>query len=450
MQNLKKWLCGVLAGLVLATGIACMDDLPNYARNLGLSPSVIDELGLLGPKMDEYEKAFVELLSNYSEPVQMKLVEQITGDSKVSGEEVDALDYLSGFPGEVQGEFIDHGLDAEVVNFLITARALPDQGFAQYAVINKLCIGDGQLTDLESKFLTEPEKYSGELLTQYLLDLESIYPEVADEMGKLPDLGQITIENVEATEDILDLSCNPENSTFFEAILNEGIRDKRKYCTPLQALVWLAYDEEEFITTSVSLLVPSSLIWLAWVDTSTSQNYASDKWRDFDKVVDRLNSPNMVSVYIIDCIPYSMERHDFFVKYARSLNWLSLTMTPKEVFEKKIAVCQDHSRFALYCLIGNGYTYNNFDKYPDKAACILEASNEQAKPLPSGSHRHFVCMYVENGNFYMIDDRLIRRQSLVRGPFKTIEEAAEVTHPGWNEYKFYDINMKITNRVFRK
>jgi len=427
MQDLKKWLCGVLAGLVLATGVACtepQDEVSDYARSLNLSPSVIDDLGLLGPRMDEYEKAFVEVLSDYSQPVQMKLVKQVTADSKVSGEEVDGLDYLSDFPGEVQGEFIDHGVDAQIFNFLVTARALPDRGFGDYAVVNRLCIGDGQLTDLESKFLTEPEKYSGELLTQYLLELKSIYPEVADEMGKLPDLGQITIENVEATEDILDFSSNPENRTFFEAILNEGIRDKRKYCTPLQALVWTAYDEEEFITTSVSLLVR-----LAWVNSSTSQNYASDKWRDFDKVVDRLNSPNMVSVYMIDCVPYSMERHDFFVGY-RSRDWLSLTMTPKEVFEKKIAVCQDHSRFALYCLIGNGYTYNNFDKYPHKAACILEACNEQAKPLPLGSHRHFTCLYIENGKFYLIDDRLIRSQSLISGPYSTIEGAADVTYTG--------------------
>lgn len=271
MENFKKWLCAILALLVVAIGITCtkpqvetvkpsptvpeIDEVFDHARSLNLLPSVISELKVLGPKMDEHGKAFIELLPCYLELIQVKLVRQVTADGKVSKQELEALSYLSSFRGEIQSEFIDLGLDACVLNFLTILSTLPDQNFAKYVVINKVCIGDGKLTDLESKFLREPEKYLDELFTQYLVDLGSIYPELADELRKLPDFEQANVKNLEAAEDVLSLALNPEHRTFFESALSEGIKDKRRYCTPLQALVWTAYDEEKFITTSVSYLV---------------------------------------------------------------------------------------------------------------------------------------------------------------------------------------------------
>jgi hypothetical protein len=203
--------------------------------------------------------------------------------------------------------------------------------------------------------------------------------------------------------------------------------------------------EGEFMQASVA-----GLVRFAWINSSTSQNYESDRWKDFDEVVDRLNSPNMVYVYIKDCIPYSFERSLYL---RTSPNLRSPTMTPEEVFEKKYATCDDQSRIAQYCLIRNGYTYNDFDKYPDKAAVILQARNDRAGSSPSGSHGHTTCLYIENGKFYLIDDKRIERsQSLIKGPYNTIEEAADVTYPdpGWNEYRFYDINMRLTKTVYRK
>jgi len=59
---------------------------------------------------------------------------------------------------------------------------------------------------------------------------------------------------------------------------------------------------------------------------------------------------------------------------------------------------------------------------------------------------------MKNGKFYLIDDRYVRFRSecLITGPYSAVEEAADATYAGWNEYKFYDIKMKITNRVFGK
>jgi len=468
---------GMSSSLIVKT-----NEIVDYAESLNLPLDIVNELRVLGPEMDQYEKELIELVSGYSEPVQIKIVRQLTTDSKVSKEEVNALKYLWQFSEKIQDEFIDLGLDADVLNFLTMVSTLPDQDFAEYAVINKLCIQDRKLTDLESDFLGDPERYSNELLTQYLVDLGSIYDELADELRKLPDFKETSIKNLEATEDVLSLASNPERRTFFEAALSEGVKDRRKYCTSLQALVWAVYDtdlaeemepaeheervkqlrkegadyfeiaeelgitygqalrlaEREFILASVP-----SLVRFAWINSSTSQNYQSDRWKDFDEVVDRLNSPNMISIYILDNIPYSWERHDY-----------AIYITPEEVFEKKFAVCTSFSRFALHCLIRNGYTYNDFDKYPDKAAVILEARNKQAK-TSSESGVHVTCLYVENGKFYLIDNRgMLENQSLIKGPYNTIEEAADATYPFpdsvWLQYKFLDINMRTTKTVYQR
>ncbi|MBA7602710.1 hypothetical protein ES703_09806 [subsurface metagenome] len=454
------------------------NEIVDYAQSLNLPLNIVSELRVLGPEMDQYERELIELVSGYSEPVQIKIVRQLTTDSKVSKEEVNALKYLWKFSEQIQEEFIDLGLDADVLNFLTIVSTLPDQGFAEYAVINKFCIRDRTLTDLESDFLGEPERYTSELLTQYLVDLGSIYVELADELRKLPDFKETSIKNLEAVEDVLSLASNPERRTFFEAVLSEGVKDSRKYCTPLQALVWAVYDmelpeemelaehaesakqlrkagasyrdivEELGVTYDQAARLAegdlvSSLARFAWVNSSTSQNYQSDRWKDFDEVVDRLNSPNMISIYILDNIPYSRERHDY-----------AIHITPEVVFEKKFAVCTSFSRFALHCLIRNGYTYNDFDKYPDKAAVVLEARNKQAKSS-SQSGVHVTCLYVENGKFYLIDNRgMLKNQSLIKGPYNTIEEAADATYPFpdsvWLQYKFLDINMRTTKTVYRR
>ena len=152
----------------------------------------------------------------------------------------------------------------------------------------------------------------------------------------------------------------------------------------------------------------------------------------------------MISIYILDNIPYTYKRHDY-----------AIYITPQIVFAEKFAVCTSFSRFSLYCLIRNGYTYNDFDKYPDKAAVSLEVRNKQAK-TSSQSGTHTTCLYVENGKFYLIDNLGMRRggQSLIKGPYNTIEEAADASYPFpdsvWLQYKFLDINRRTTKTVYRR
>ena len=115
----------------------------------------------------------------------------------------------------------------------------------------------------------------------------------------------------------------------------------------------------------------------------------------------------------------------------------------KATFQTKKAICSGHAAFALYCLLNNGYNYNNFDAHKHDAACVLSATGKLEAGYVQG---HSVCMYVENGDFYSID---IRHGNRIVGPCKTIEEVAQNTIGVWRDYKFRDVNGKRTKTVYR-
>jgi len=104
-------------------------------------------------------------------------------------------------------------------------------------------------------------------------DFNTISPELAGEVKKLPDLNDIDERDLLALENILFLARKPDYRATFESMLNEGIKDKRKYCAPLEALLWLAYDQT-FSDSSDPLLfcTLSCLIPKAWQSSSTSDN----------------------------------------------------------------------------------------------------------------------------------------------------------------------------------
>jgi len=72
--------------------------------------------------------------------------------------------------------------------------------------------------------------------------LKIVYPELYQELLKLPDLKEDTVRNRNALEKIACLGLSNENKAVFEVMLDEGLKAKRKYCTPLEALLWIAYD----------------------------------------------------------------------------------------------------------------------------------------------------------------------------------------------------------------
>ena len=113
-----------------------------------------------------------------------------------------ALDYLSTFPEKNLKEMIELGLDNVVVDYLLLLSYLNDQDFAQYALENKLGFQDRNLTELEIKFLNQPDNYSKDLFDYYMSEVNNINPELADELLKLPDFQEIDIKNIETLEAI--------------------------------------------------------------------------------------------------------------------------------------------------------------------------------------------------------------------------------------------------------
>jgi len=269
-------------------------------------------------------------------------------DGRMDINERSLIDLLSTLPPKTHRSLIQFRLDETTINFLLTISSLQDQNFAKYAIENRLCIQDRKFTDLEKNFLQEPEKYKKELFDVYMAEGLKVYPELFEEFKKLPDFKEVDVKDVEAIEDLVYLAGLGYKDVF-ELMLNIGIKDKRKYCTPLQVLSWVVYDEEpEKLEDILKNYTLEKLIEYGWRQSSTSNNYKSERWENFDEVVDRLNSPKLVSLWLGDNTVWSM-------------NDISFTKSAKEFFLSKEGACMRHALFATYCLINWGYDAKGLD-----------------------------------------------------------------------------------------
>lgn len=300
-----------------------------------------------------------------------------------------------------------------------------DLDFTSEIVKNKLFVQDCKITDQELGFLSK------------LYEGYQIYPSLGVELIKLPDFSQIEEKDVEGLEDILQLATEPKYKTTFESMLNEGIPEKRKFCTPLEALLWIAYDREFDRYNPLRGYSLEKLIKNAWKGTTTSKNYKSERWENFDEVVDRLSSPELVATYCID--NFRWESHEWYE--LQSTGTLEEVWSPRRTFILRKGVCYDQSAFALHCLIRHGYSYNDFQVHRHHAACVLSASGRSL-----GLGEHYVCLYIQDGQSYTIDVGTPYVRG-IKGPFRTVEQAADATLPGCTEYTFFNGSGMPTKRV---
>ncbi|MBM4447358.1 MAG: hypothetical protein FJ023_08460 [Chloroflexi bacterium] len=263
---------------------------------------------------------------------------------------------------------------------------------------------------------------------------DSIYPELYKELIKLPDLQEVDDKGKEAIEDIIGLALNQDNKSAFESMLGEGVKDKRKYCTPLEALLWIAYDQEFDVNNPLKGFSLDKFIHDAWQNTTTSQKYTSGKWQDFDTVVSRLNSPTLIARYILDNIIYESKIPEILMGKLQIIS-------PRKVFNEKKAACYSASGFELYCLLQNGYEYDDFENHQNYAACMLHA-------YPTLMGGHFVGLYIQNGSYYAIDV-IGGRNSGIVGPFKTVEAAADKIVPIWMGYSLVNLDSVDTKQFFK-
>jgi hypothetical protein len=482
----RRQLKHVLAVIVLIalgfTGADCsINQVRSHAHNLGLSQEVSRELKPLGFSMDENEKQFIDILPGYSSDAQYglvklagdgeisttdlrfidilpnftqtgqeKLISLVTEDSRISEDENKGLTYLSGFPDEVKDELISQfGLNDDGMRWLSYLSGIPDKDFAEYAVINKLCIqGDKQFTELEKSYLVDTDTYMGELAGSYLAALND--DELSEELARLPDLdssGTIQKEDIEALEDIVYWVNNYEYNATFEKMNAEGIKEARAYCTPLQMLLAINQYRElnkEELTRFTEDFSLNDVIELAWRNPDSPYFYGSGikwgkSWEDYPTVLERINSPYLIAEFLKDNIPYDIlaliRLEDEPLEYR----------DPEAVYKDKKGICADHAALAFEALIVNGYSYEtSFEE--DNIACRILLSREGAK---SG---HAACLIYENGEFYLINTGILPSSEpgeRLEGPFKTVEELAESAYEGWSCYLLCGPNFFATRKVCR-
>lgn len=446
---------GLIFAVLASSTLGCAkNEVVSYAEENGIPTAIVKELKPLGPEMDEnekafidtlkeypdeqcnllvlvkdekidnYEKAFLDNLQGYSDPYARKLIKVLVEDG-ISGEEIKALNYLSTLPQNTQEYFIDFGLNGDVVSWLVINSEL-NKEFANYVIENELCMQDHKLTELEKRFLQEPNKYTQELFDFYIVEANKIYPELSNELLKLPDFMQRELKDVEALEDIIGLAVNPEYWQGFSKILNEGIKEKGKYCTLLQALMWIAYDEELDKENPLKDYSLEKLLGNAWVNTTTSNNYKSERWKNFEEVIDRLNAPKFIEIYMQNNFSYSYTRGE-----AEGVK------SAERIFNDKKGACYDHALFAAYCLKKNGY---------DKAWGARVRFDRIVRGYFIG---HIGCIYQDpKDSLYYTFDFGIAGYTIY-GPFKSIKEAVEHIcnggsrgEAGLSSYSLHDIDLR--------
>jgi hypothetical protein len=300
------------------------------------------------------------------------------------------------------------GLNNTIMEYISYVTSLPDQSNAIYFLENGVCIEDGNLTELEKNYLHNPNgEYRQELYNFYIAEMRNMNSDLVDELQKLPDLKRIEMQDVEAVEDILAVAAeNSLSGPIFDEMLDEGIRDKRSYCTPLEALVWIAYDEELEGNRVLEKYNTERLVYEAWRNTSTSNNYQSERWQ-FKEAVERVGiSPGCYAVFARINIKYEFYLTGSGGKY-----------TIQQVYNRKKGNCVDRARTALYFLTNGGGYSTDFRNYDDEA-CIgfIVYFN---RSLKDGTTSHGECAYKENGEVYIING------GAIKGPYKTIVEAGE-------------------------
>jgi len=370
--------------------------------------------------------------------------------------------YLKTVSDKALTNMLRFGIDTNVGDYISFVARLTDKNFARYALESRLCIEDRNLTESEKEFLKEPNKHAQKMFDEYMSAIGKNNPELERELKKLPDFQNIELRDVEGLEDII-AAAKTENKSAFDLMLNEGIKDKRKYCSPLEALLWIAYDREfndaglidddnfSFKKFSIDKLTKEG--WLYTTESngpiyergkkSGSDNHnakpistacQSDRWKNLDEVADRLNSPTLITKYMIDNIAYDPQKWEAFERTRRPQG----ARTPIQTFNNKIGACMDQSSLVLYFLKQNGWVYNDFESNKTNSACILHAGY------------HFTCLYIQDNKFYVIDvgTPFIRG---IKGPFEKIQDAATATSgawsPNWNVYCFWDQTDPITSMV---
>lgn len=347
----------------------------------------------------------------YSQPIPQGSVEKGNIDSDNDGiNDKDELKY---------------GLDPNKPNPAISYAIKSNPGF--YSTHTN----DSILREFERNMkLGEDGKWTIDEDKKWIIDKIPTYPSLYEEIRKLPDLAIIDGNDVESIKSIFGLYADSRYKDAFNTMFKEGIPEKRKYCTSLQALLWECYDNRD-VSGLLENFSIEKFINDAWKNTTTSGNYKSDKWGNFDEVVDRLNFPVAAYIYLKDNIKYQFDTGPG--------SWL----TAKELFDRKIGDCEDYATFTTYSLLRNGYKDGLRNNETNVAFSVdvgwlkpgmnkdslkniryenlspVQIYNKNCEVFTGG---HIVPVVKTEGKIYCFDSTDVFTD---RGPFNSIEDLAD-------------------------
>lgn len=197
-------------------------------------------------------------------------------------------------------------------------------------------------------------------------------PKLAIELGKIPEFQDVvSTEEAEALRNILvlyDIDPGIFNKAFHK-MYEVGKPEVRKFCSPLQALFWLA-EEDKFSRGNNPLAGYKLELFLM----SIWSGFPKKRWKSFNEVTDRLNAPELIDYYERCQISYSRgHRYD---------------MSPRDVFALKTGHCISITAFTVYCLRKGGYK-----------------AREHIVRSPTGHPAgHYVTLFEWKGNKYIMDN----------------------------------------------
>lgn len=238
------------------------------------------------------------------------------------------------------------------------------------------------LADKSRPLTQEPLSEQAQVAFQRLFGVNRT---LALEAGRLPSFQNgIKEKEVLALTRFTELVQNatPEQKANLESLLSIGLKDSRRYSSPLEAIFWILEKDDYDRNNQVLLLPLEELLDKAW-DFSDQT-----KWEDFDIVTERLNAPELVNYY---------ERRRFIYNTEHS----SRNVTPSYVFKRNTGTCTPITVFTVYCLQKGGYKASKIN---------VQKLNVQQ---PSHGYGHVVCLFDVNGRKYILDngrpDKFLRR-----------------------------------------
>lgn len=290
-------------------------------------------------------------------------------------------------------------------------------------------------------------------------------PLLAHEFGKLPEIQDgISDEETTVLENLIELyKVNPDTfGNAFEQMYKIGIPKVRKYCTPLQALFWLAQQNIDVLQPQLENYHTETLIEMAWNLNGPDQflilpgkkiikvidgikdekvrndyyNYNSPDrkelvnsllYRDYKKSPDIFSKEarNLIEKFILNNAGWENKWSDFnevtarlnspeLINYYEQIRFMyaewrtipdyvrnyesNIYACARYVFNNNRGDCSYTTGFTIYCLRKAGY----------------KAFEIRVKPDSPKYEYHAVCVFYWDGEKYVMDNGRIGPRGIIR------------------------------------